>query len=226
MEPSLLQRYRRDRWKLLDFILSPSSGFIKEVRTYSGGPAASISAIDFDTLSADYILDCIQSGGVLDISEATKKFTDEAQYPVMMNSQFGDSYFLVSDPESAGSPPRRVPPSVVVNHANNHKLHPYDTLVGQKIAFSGDEYKVKYAVAKQVPKSVKNINIPSLGLPALHTGLSDDDLRESAYEILLTCMAFYGLLLWKCRNFMFPCWLSAGFGLPVVASLVLLLMCC
>lgn len=89
---------------------------------------------------------------------------------LQMNSQFGDSYFLVSDPDSAGSPPRRVPPSIVVNHANNHKLHPSDTLVGQKIALSGDEYKVKYAAAKQVPKPVKNINIPSLGLPALHTG--------------------------------------------------------
>lgn len=61
MEPSsLLQRYRHDRRKLLDFILS--SGLIKEIRTSSSGSTTSVSNINFDVLSADYVLHCIQSG--------------------------------------------------------------------------------------------------------------------------------------------------------------------
>lgn len=56
---SLLQRYRRDRRKLLEFILS--SGLVKEVRAPSGS-APSLSDADFDKLSADYILHCVKSG--------------------------------------------------------------------------------------------------------------------------------------------------------------------
>ncbi|KAM7494210.1 hypothetical protein LguiB_028819 [Lonicera macranthoides] len=191
MEPSsLLQRYRHDRRKLLDFILS--SGLIKEIRTSSSGSTTSLSNINFDVLSADYVLHCIQSGGVLDLSEATKKYTHESTYPVMMQSQLVDSYFLLSDPESSGSPPRRVPPPTEVNRANNQVSYPSglpDHLVGQKVSVSANEYRVQYAASSLM----KEFNIPSLGLPALITGLLDDDLRESAYEIFLACLAFYGV---------------------------------
>ncbi|KAL1834842.1 hypothetical protein ACET3Z_004493 [Daucus carota] len=188
--PSLLQRYRRDRRKLIKFLLSPAAGFVKELRNSSN----SISSVDYDTLSADYILHCIQSNGILDISEATRKFTEEAQYPITMDSELGDTYFLVSDPESAGSPPHRAPPPIVGNHSSSNDLHPsdlHDSLIAQKISVPSHESKDKYAANKQKWKPVNRVL--SLGLPALHTGLSDDDLRESAYEILLTCMAFYGL---------------------------------
>lgn len=48
----LLRRYRDDRRKLLEFLLS--SGLIKQIST----PAE----IEFDHLSADYVLECIHSG--------------------------------------------------------------------------------------------------------------------------------------------------------------------
>lgn len=56
---SLLERYRRDRRQLIQFLLS--SGLIKEIRT-SFGPVTSLSNIDYDSLSADYILHCVKSG--------------------------------------------------------------------------------------------------------------------------------------------------------------------
>ncbi|KAK9277427.1 hypothetical protein L1049_006970 [Liquidambar formosana] len=90
MEPSLLQRYRSDRRKLVEFILS--SGLIKEVRTPSG--PTPISDIDLDSISADYLLDCIKSGGVVDISEASKKYCDEFEYPVMIHSQLENPIFF------------------------------------------------------------------------------------------------------------------------------------
>ncbi|KAJ8762857.1 hypothetical protein K2173_022986 [Erythroxylum novogranatense] len=58
---TLLESYRHDRRKLIEFLLA--SGLIKELRTPSG-PADSLANIDFDRLSADYILECVKSGKV------------------------------------------------------------------------------------------------------------------------------------------------------------------
>lgn len=60
-QASLLQRYRRDRQKLLEFLLSSSTGLVTELRTPSGS-TASLSNINFDALSVDYVLDCLASG--------------------------------------------------------------------------------------------------------------------------------------------------------------------
>ncbi|GMP28625.1 hypothetical protein CsSME_00004091 [Camellia sinensis var. sinensis] len=56
---SLLQRYRSDRRQLLSFILS--SGLIRELRSPTG-PTSSVSDSDLELLSADYVLQCAQSG--------------------------------------------------------------------------------------------------------------------------------------------------------------------
>lgn len=56
---SLLQRYRRDRQKLLAFLLS--SRLIRELRTPTG-PVTDFSVVDLDSLSASYVLECIKSG--------------------------------------------------------------------------------------------------------------------------------------------------------------------
>ncbi|KAF8379444.1 hypothetical protein HHK36_028880 [Tetracentron sinense] len=167
MEISPLQQYRHDRRKLLDFILS--SGLIKEVRTPSG--PVDLSDVDLDTLSADYVLECIRSGGVLDVSEATKKYHDELGHPI--NFPLGCSYFLISDPDFSGSPPRRIPPQVKVKLTTNYRScssSELDPLVVEKIAISGDEDGVRHTAATVAPlKPVENANIPSLGLPTLNT---------------------------------------------------------
>ncbi|XP_034216285.1 protein unc-13 homolog isoform X3 [Prunus dulcis] len=193
----LLQRYRRDRRKLLEFLLS-SSGLVTELRTPTGS-AASLSHIDFDTLSADYVLDCVKSGGVLDISEATKKYFHESSYPLMIHSQLGNSFFLLSDPELSGSPPRRVPSPINVNRTSENASSSstqMDSLNVEDIAKAGDCYGFKdRAMPSAPPKPVKDVTNMSLGLPHLNTGLSDDDLRESAYEILLASMATSGIVI-------------------------------
>ncbi|XP_031251761.1 protein unc-13 homolog [Pistacia vera] len=187
---SLLERYRRDRRQLIEFLLS--SGLIKELRT-SSGSATSLSNIDFDSLSADYILHCVKSGGVVNVSEATKKYVDESAYPVLINSQLGDSYFLISDPDSAGSPPRRVPPPISVKRGGNSvsRLSSLkDPTIAENVATPRNDYGLNKATpaAPMMPTVVSGI--PPLGLPSLKTGLSDDDLRESAYELLVASMLF------------------------------------
>ncbi|PPD97672.1 hypothetical protein GOBAR_DD05275 [Gossypium barbadense] len=198
-QDSLLQRYRRDRRKLLEFLLS--SGLIKEVRTPSG--STPLSDADFDKLSADYILHCIKSGGIVDVSEASNKYYAESAHPIMIHSKLGDSYFLTSDPDIAGSPPRRVPPSTSVS-SNNHasssssKLDSFDM---KSVETQWDDYGLKQKVEAAVARaSFTDSGIPSLGLPTLKTGLSDDDLRESAYELLLASMFFSGVELFPVED--------------------------
>ncbi|XVF51538.1 hypothetical protein PTKIN_Ptkin04bG0192800 [Pterospermum kingtungense] len=191
---SLLQRYRSDRRKLLEFLLS--SGLVKEIRAPSGS-TPSLSDADFDKLSADYILHCVKSGGIVDVSEATKKYYAESAHPIMIHSKLGDSYFLTSDPDAAGSPPRHVPSSAIVGRTSNNASSSgsqLDSLKVENFKTSGHDYGLKHKAETAVARdSLGDSGIPSLGLPTLKTGLSDDDLRESAYELLLASMLFSGV---------------------------------
>ncbi|KAL3331289.1 hypothetical protein AABB24_034886 [Solanum stoloniferum] len=185
---SLLQRYRNDRRNLLEFLLS--CGLIKEIRTPSG-PTLSLSNINLDVISADYVLECVQSGGVLDVSLAAKKYHDERRHPKTMQLHTGDAYFLVTDPESAGSHPQRVPPSIMKNHSNNNGSCHSDLT---DFSPYGDDYVVNSKTAGTSGSvTIKQADLPSIGIPALKTGLLDDDLRESAYEVFLACMVCSGL---------------------------------
>ncbi|KAL4332520.1 hypothetical protein GQ457_07G009270 [Hibiscus cannabinus] len=187
----LLQRYRRDRRKLLEFLLS--SGLIEEVRSPSG--STSLTDADFDKLSADYILHCIKSGGgVVDVSEASKMYYTESAHPIMIHSRIGDTYFLTSNPDVAGSPPRRVPPSTIVSSSNHASSSRPDSFKMNGVETYGDDYGLKHkAEAAALRAPLGDSGIPSLGLPSLKTGLSDDDLRESAYELLLASVFTSGV---------------------------------
>ncbi|KZV40963.1 hypothetical protein F511_25688 [Dorcoceras hygrometricum] len=186
----MLLRYRDDRRKLLEFVLS--SGLIKEIRT-PAGPTTSFSSINFDSISADYVLDCIKSGGVLDVSQARKRYYDESSQPITMNLRSGDIYFLQSDPNSTSSPPFRMPPPMPMNHADFVELSKSETKypTGKKSPLSFQETKKNFRVTT-VPdiNCTANTTVLSAVLPTLKTGFSDDDLRESAYEVFLACMLF------------------------------------
>ncbi|KAF4393427.1 hypothetical protein F8388_023231 [Cannabis sativa] len=115
----LLQRYRRDRRVLLDFLLSGS--LIKKVVMPPG--AVTLDDVDLDQVSVDYVLTCARKGGMLDLSEAIRDYYDHIGLPQMFyhltslkldqnNTSSAGEFFLVTDPEFSGSPPRRAPPSV------------------------------------------------------------------------------------------------------------------
>ncbi|GJV35304.1 protein unc-13 homolog isoform X3 [Tanacetum coccineum] len=95
-------------------------------------------------------------------------------FPTMSKS--GDTFFLLSEPDSIGSPPRRAPPA-------GHAFGLNDS----------------YAVPSS-SKSTNKTDALFLGLLALRTGLSDDDLRESAYEVLLSSVAFFGIVINSLEN--------------------------
>lgn len=194
---NLIQRYRNDRRKLLEFLLS--CRLIKEIRTPSG-PSFNLSNINLDFISADYVLQCVQSDGVLDVSLAAKKYHDERRHPKTMQLHRGDVYFLVTDPESAGCHPQRVPPPIMKNHSNNNGSCPSDLT---DCSLYGDDYRVNSKTAGTAGSfTINQSDLPSIGIPALKTGL----LKDYWTMIYVNLPMKYSLLAWSALGLRFA-WL-------------------
>ncbi|TKW06023.1 hypothetical protein SEVIR_7G215100v4 [Setaria viridis] len=184
---SMLEVYRRDRRRLLGFLLSAGGG---------GGRALDLSRVDLDAVSADYALECVAAGAQFDASEATRRYFDERRYPIMIGSPSGNSYFLLSRPEPSDSPPKEAAPSIGSQAPQQENSSP----VGQPRDFFRDAINtsgIGYGtrddnLADISPQQVKEVDILSLGLPRLSTELSDDDMRETAYEVLLASLFVSG----------------------------------
>ncbi|KAG2574112.1 protein unc-13 homolog isoform X3 [Panicum virgatum] len=185
---SMLEVYRRDRRRLLGFLLSAGGG---------GGRALDLSRIDLDAVSADYALECVAAGAQFDASEATRRYFDERRYPIMIGSPSGNSYFLLSRPQPSDSPPKEAAPSIGPHAppplANSTSAAESRDFFRDAINTSGIGYVTKDDnLADIPPQQVKKVDILSLGLPRLSTELSDDDIRETAYEVLLASLFVSG----------------------------------
>ncbi|TQE10261.1 hypothetical protein C1H46_004100 [Malus baccata] len=104
----LLQRFRRDRRLLLDFILAGS--LIKKVIMPPG--AVTLDDVDLDQVSVDYVLNCAKKGGMLELSDAIRDYHDHTGLPQMNNTGSAGEFFLATNPDFSGSPPKRAPPPV------------------------------------------------------------------------------------------------------------------
>lgn len=168
----LLHLYRRDRRKLLEFVLSSAPAGT------SSDSSLDLSSVDLDTLSIDYVLDRVQSGGGLDFSEGKKQFFDEMKFPVMLKSLPRSTFFLISNMNMSGSPPQRIPPQILSNVTYDRpsclskQSTPY---TGPEIGQYGVEIGSGIAAAEVAQVQLgKDANLPSLGLPALRTGCTKD----------------------------------------------------
>ncbi|XP_073269571.1 protein unc-13 homolog isoform X1 [Primulina huaijiensis] len=215
-EVEILQRYRRDRRVLLDFILSGS--LIKKVVMPPG--AVSLDDVDLDQVSVDYVLNCAKKGGMLELSEAIRDYHDGTFFPSMSNAGSSDDFFLATDPESSGPPPRRPPPSAPVvvptpilsNLAVSEPLdseqleelpslsksqslnssHLKELTVDDIDDFEDDVEVESHRYSRRVLNDASDV---VLELPSFATGIADDDLRETAYEILLAAAGASGGLI-------------------------------
>lgn len=215
----VLQRYRRDRRVLLDFMLS--SSLIKRVVMPPG--AVSLHDVDLDQVSVDYVLNCAKKGEMLHLSEAIRDFHDATLFPNMNNAGPATEFFLVTDTEASGSPPVRAPPAIPITTASPILPH----LATLDITDSGEAEELPSLSKSQSLNStqVQELTVDDiddfddvdelneldsrrysrrvlndatdlvLALPSFATGLTDDDLRETAYEILLAAAGASGGLI-------------------------------
>lgn len=211
----LLQRYRRDRRVLLNFILSGS--LVKKVVMPPG--AISLDDVDLDQVSVDHVLTCAKKGAMLELSEAIREYHDSTLFPHMNDAGSTDEFFLVTDTEACGSPPRRSPPPVpaVAPPTILRSLSPSQSFQSEEVDELASVAESSSLNSKQVQEltvddiddfddddledvdsntySRRVLNDAAdlvLGLPSLGTGITDDELRESAYEILLAAAGASG----------------------------------
>lgn len=199
----LLQRYRRDRRVLLSFILSGS--LVKKVILPPG--AVSLEDVDIDQVSIDYVLNCVKKGEMLDLSEAIRLYHDSLDYPSMSNTGLWGDFFLVTRPETSGLAPTRAPPPVPIsttspilsNLSRSESLHspPHQELTVDDIEDFEDEEEDDEAVSSLRSSRQQSSEAAELSLllPLFSTGTTDDDLRETAYEILVACAGAAGGLI-------------------------------
>ncbi|KAD6454871.1 hypothetical protein E3N88_09577 [Mikania micrantha] len=89
-----------------------------------------------------------------------------------IHSQRGHAFFLLPEPDSTGSTPQRTPPSVETNY---DKPHSSILLFFSNGGATVSGYDLEANRSHTVPsssKSGKKTHAPSIGLPALRTGIS------------------------------------------------------
>ncbi|CAN6218395.1 unnamed protein product [Urochloa humidicola] len=215
----LLQRYRRDRQVLLNYILS--GNLIKKVVMPPG--AISLDDVDIDQVSVDYVLNCAKKGEPLDLGDAIRLFHDSLDYPYVNNTGAVEEFYLLTKPEYSGPAPTREPPPVpattpspvvipppVVESApvtlsspvaatNLTKSQSFDSPSEKELTiddiedFEDDEDEFDSRRASR--RHQTDASDLSLRLPLFETGITDDDLRETAYEILVAAAGASGGLI-------------------------------
>lgn len=198
-ELEMLQRYRRDRGELLNFLLSAS--ILRKVVMPPG--AVSLEDVDLDQVSVDYVLDCARKNGVLELSEAIKKYHDEMNLPPMAGSGLAQTFFLITNLDSSGPPPSRMPPPLSVGTPPAGVLQkslstistPSRQLSVDDLIDDFEDEEDGDAAPNIVRRQLNDASDLVLDLPSFKTGLSEDDLRETAYEILLASVGAAGGLL-------------------------------
>ncbi|KAK9081787.1 hypothetical protein Syun_031233 [Stephania yunnanensis] len=216
----LLQRYRRDRRVLLNFILSGS--LIKKVVMPPG--AVSLDDVDLDQVSVDHVLNCAKKGGMLELSEAIRDFHDSTLFPTMNKTDSLDEFFVLTNPESSGTPPRRAPPPIPVSTPSSvvpilsksesfrstepaeppiehtePSSEPLELSIDDIDDFEDDDEEEvdSRRISRRHPNDASDL---SLRLPSFLTGITDDDLRETAFEILLASAGASGGLIVPSRE--------------------------
>lgn len=212
----LLQRYRRDRKILLNYLLSGT--LIKKVVMPPG--AVSLDDVDLDQVSVDFVLNSVKKGEMLELSEAIRDYHDSTGFP-HMNAETEGEFFLATNPESSGSPPRRAPPVVPFEvpsritqdvppnpFEEEEEDEPDAVLNSQSVSgqdrnltvddiddFEDDDDLEELTTRRYSRRTINDTADLVVGLPSFATGITDDDLRETAYEILLAAAGASGGLI-------------------------------
>ncbi|KAG0462333.1 hypothetical protein HPP92_020809 [Vanilla planifolia] len=147
----------------------------------------------------------IRAGETLDLAEAIRIYHDSLDFPSTSNMGSAEGFFLVTNPESSGSAPSRTPPSVPVptstqifNNLTNlesfHSEHEEEELTVDEIDDLEDEDEEIVSLRNSRAQSKGSLDL-LMCLPPFATGITDDNLREGAYEIIVACAGAAGGLI-------------------------------
>ncbi|XWS65459.1 hypothetical protein CRYUN_Cryun05aG0114500 [Craigia yunnanensis] len=163
------------------------------------------------------IIILLSVGGMLELSEAIRDYHDHTGLPQMNSGGSAGEFFLVTNPEFSGSPPRRAPPPIpasvslptpsapvfapspVVSTVSRSES--FDSTQVQELTvddiedFEDDDDLEEVNSLKISRRNPNDVGDLVLKLPSFATGITDDDLRETAYEILLACAGASGGLI-------------------------------
>ncbi|RLN34181.1 uncharacterized protein C2845_PM03G03350 [Panicum miliaceum] len=185
--------------------------------------AISLDDVDIDQVSVDYVLSCAKKGEPLDLGDAIRLFHDSLDYPYVNNTGAAEEFYLLTKPEYSGPAPTRepppvpatapspvvIPPPVVesepvtvsspVAATNLTKSQSFDSPSEKELTiddiedFEDDEDEFDSRRASR--RHQTDASDLSLRLPLFETGITDDDLRETAYEILVAAAGASGGLI-------------------------------
>lgn len=98
-----------------------------------------------------------------------------------------DSFFLLTDPDSSGSPPGRIPPDVERGHSSNLASTSNDR--ADPLTFEVTSHDIaRDEETLTTPSRPVVIQVPSLGLPSLITGI-----KKYSCTVYIICQAFITL---------------------------------
>eukprot|EP00850_Spirogloea_muscicola_P012569 SM000082S22811 [mRNA] locus=s82:26155:33864:- [translate_table: standard] len=198
VDAAAAQQFRRDRRELLSFLLSAS--VLKKVVMPPG--AVALEDVDLDQVSVDHVLDCAKKGAALDLAQAIKRYHEDLRAPPRAGQGLSEVFFLVTAPELSGDPPRRAPPPNEVDETPPQSFKSFSraSALSTPTRISGDDLydddlEDEEGDERDGPRrTFSDASDLALLLPPLPTGLSNDDLRETGYEILLAAVGSSGAL--------------------------------
>ncbi|KAG6406216.1 hypothetical protein SASPL_133815 [Salvia splendens] len=174
--------------------------------------AVSLDDVDLHQVSVDFVLNCV-------LRKAIRDYHDGTLFPSMNNAGASNEFFLVTSAESSGSPPRRPPPLVPdvvapilaslstisepiesdlieesqsLSKSQSLNSTQHRELTVDDIDDFDDDIMEEMESRRYSRRVLNDASDVVLGLPSFSTGISDEDLRETAYEILLSAAGASG----------------------------------
>ncbi|GBG77203.1 hypothetical protein CBR_g23529 [Chara braunii] len=192
----LYQRYRRDRRVLIEYILNTDGG--KQVILPPG--CSTLQDVELEQISVDYLLTCIRKGHAVDIAEAQKRYHDELDLPPSTHTEFGEVFYLTTHAEESGPPPPRPPPPTPPMDLGTIPERMWTRSSSESNMDSWNSFGDGGDAKSTVRRSSDGTVEVASAVPPLGTSLTEDDLRESAYELLVGCISSGGITLQMKRD--------------------------
>ncbi|GFZ02442.1 hypothetical protein Acr_15g0010500 [Actinidia rufa] len=192
--------------------------------------AVSLDDVDLDQVSVDYVLGCAKKGGMLELSEAIRDYHDSTLFPHMNNMGSTDEFFFshkyrifrfTSKTGTTYYPCLFTPSPIMPNLLKSQSIssahveesldstHEEESLNSTQVQelsvddiddFEDDDDLEEIESRRNSRRIPNDASDLAPGLPSFTTGITDDDLRETAYEILLASAGAAGGLIIPIRE--------------------------